>query len=64
MKQFKYDFLIYGSANGLQLAMKHNGATVKRALSWTAVEQAKLDVIEVNLEIMENMIDNHLKSGQ
>lgn len=65
MKQFKYNFLIFGGPSGLHVGMEGpNGLRVARRIPWLDVVDAKLDVIEVSLEILEQKIDDHVAGKQ
>lgn len=65
MKQFKYDFLIHGGSRGLSIGMEGpGGLRIARQVPWIDVTSAKLDVIEVSLEILEQKMDDHLAGKQ
>lgn len=64
MKQFKYNFLIFGGPSGLHVGMEGpNGRRISRRVSWVDVGNAKIDVIEVSLEILEQRMDEHIAAN-
>ncbi len=57
MKRRKYPYMIVGG-DMLCIGMEGpNGLKASARISWAEVEQAKLDVVDVNLDILEHQID-------
>jgi hypothetical protein len=61
MKKRKYAYMIVGCDKGLMIGMevsRNEGRfRISNRLSWLQIENAKCDIVEVQLDIMEAEID-------
>jgi hypothetical protein len=61
MKKRKYAYMIVGCDRGLMIGMETRcGMKISRCMTWCDLLDTKVDVVEVNLDIMEQRLDDEL----